>query len=112
MQLSIIIVNYNVKYFVEQCLLSIYKNEGFASGALEVFVVDNASTDGSVAYLSEQFPAERFPHLHLIANRRNVGFGKANNLALRQARGEYVLFLNPDTLLTEHTLRDVLAFAS
>ena len=111
MQLSIIIVNYNVKYFVEQCLLSIYKNEGFAPGALEVFVVDNASTDGSVAYLTEQFPAERYPHLHLIANRRNVGFGKANNLALRQSRGEYVLFLNPDTLLTEHTLRDVLAFA-
>lgn len=112
MLLSIIIVNYNVKFFVEQCLLSIYKNEGIDREDLEVFVVDNFSPDHSVEYLIRQFPKEKYPHLHIIGNKRNVGFGKANNQALRQACGEYVLFLNPDTLLTEHTLRDVLSFAS
>lgn len=111
MQLSIIIVNYNVKYFVEQCLLSIYRSQGIPLGELEVFVVDNFSADHSVPYLRQQFPAAAYPQLHLIANKRNVGFGKANNQALKQAKGKYILFLNPDTLLTEHTLADVMHFA-
>ena len=111
MLLSILIVNYNVKYFVEQCLLSIYKSQGIDLGQTEVFVVDNCSTDHSVAYLQKQFPAAHYPRLHWIANRRNVGFGRANNQALKKARGEYILFLNPDTLLTENTLAEVIGFA-
>ena len=111
MQLSIIIVSYNVKYFVEQCLLSIYRSEGIPPDEFEVLVIDNFSADHSVPYLRQQFPAADYPQLHLIANKRNVGFGKANNQALKQAKGKYILFLNPDTLLTEHTLADVLRFA-
>ena len=111
MQLSIIIVSYNVKYFVEQCLLSIYRSEGIPPDEFEVLVIDNFSADHSVPYLRQQFPAADYPQLHLIANNRNVGFGKANNQALKQAKGKYILFLNPDTLLTEHTLADVLRFA-
>lgn len=111
MLLSILIVNYNVKFFVEQCLLSIYKNRGLDLDQVEVFVVDNCSTDHSVAYLKKQITAENYPHLHWIANRRNVGFGRANNQALKEAKGKYILFLNPDTLLTENTLADVLEFA-
>ncbi len=109
--LSIIIVNYNVKYFVEQCVNSILHSEGIDLGRVEVFVVDNASKDGSLKYLRQQFAPKRFPNVHIIGNKRNVGFGRANNLALKKAQGKYVLFLNPDTLLTEHTLADVLAQA-
>ena len=109
MTLSIIIVNYNVKYYLEQCLHSVWKAvEGIDN---EVFVVDNASKDDSVAYLKTKFPQQQYPHLHIIANRHNLGFGKANNLALKKATGEFILFLNPDTILTEHTLHDCIAFA-
>ena len=104
MTLSIIIVNYNVKYYLEQCLHSVWKAvEGIDN---EVFVVDNASKDDSVAYLKTKFPQQQYPNLHIIANRHNLGFGKANNLALKKATGEFILFLNPDTILTEHTLHD------
>ena len=109
MTLSIIIVNYNVKYYLEQCLHSVWKAvEGIDN---EVFVVDNASKDDSVAYLKTKFPQQQYPRLHIIANRHNLGFGKANNLALKKATGEFILFLNPDTILTEHTLHDCIAFA-
>ena len=109
MTLSIIIVNYNVKYYLEQCLHSVWKAvKGIDN---EVFVVDNASKDDSVAYLKTKFPQQQYPHLHIIANRHNLGFGKANNLALKKATGEFILFLNPDTILTEHTLHDCIAFA-
>lgn len=111
MLLSIIIVNYNVKYFVEQCLHSIYRSRGIERTEMEVFVVDNFSKDGSIGYLKKQFSAIDYPFVHLIANKRNVGFGRANNQALARAMGKYILFLNPDTLLTEHTICDALALA-
>lgn len=103
MKLSIVIVNYNVRYFLEQCLRSVYKAlEGIDA---EVFVVDNNSADGSVAMVQEQFP-----QVHLIANSDNPGFSKANNQAIRIAKGEYVLLLNPDTVVEEHTFRKSLEF--
>lgn len=103
MQLSIIIVNYNVKYFLEQCLHSVVKNiEGFD---VEVLVVDNDSTDGSIAYLQPLFPRVKF-----IAALTNIGFAKANNLALKQAKGNYVLFLNPDTIIPENCINNCLNF--
>lgn len=109
MDLSIIIVSYNVRYFLEQCLNSIYSSKGKVK--FEVFVVDNASKDESIKYLRKQFPKGQYTNLHFIENIRNVGFGRANNQALNQATGKYVLFLNPDTLLTEHTLEDCVEFA-
>lgn len=102
MKLSVVIVNYNVKFYLEQCLRSLYLSaEGIE---MEVFVVDNNSSDGSIAYLRV-----RFPQVHYIENKDNKGFSKANNQAIREARGEYVLLLNPDTLLTGRTLKDCLA---
>ena len=109
MDLSIIIVSYNVRYFLEQCLFSIYGSKG--NFEYEVFVVDNASKDGSVNYIRHRFPHREYPTLHVIENVRNVGFGRANNQALERAKGKYVLFLNPDTLLAENTLANCLAFA-
>ena len=103
MQLSVIIVNYNVKCYLEQCLHSVRRaSEGLQ---VEVFVVDNLSTDGSVAYLRE-----RFPEVTFIENTENVGFARANNQAIRLSTGEYVLLLNPDTIVTEHTLADMVRF--
>ncbi|MEO7265970.1 MAG: glycosyltransferase family 2 protein [Ferruginibacter sp.] len=92
MQLSIIIINYNVKFFLEQCLHAAVKAcEGMDA---EVFVVDNNSSDGSRAYLEPKFPL-----IHFTWNKENIGFGKANNQALAMANGEYILFLNPDTIV-------------
>lgn len=109
MKLSVIIVSYNVKHFVEQCLRSVLRAaEGIAT---EVFVVDNASEDSTIPHLRSRFPQSDFPHVHFIQNARNVGFGCANNQAVARACGEYVLFLNPDTLITENTLKDSLQFA-
>ncbi len=103
MKLSIVIVNYNVKYFLEQCLNSVLKAiKGIPS---EVFVVDNQSVDGSVEMLKE-----KFPWAHLIVNQDNVGFSKANNQAIRIAQGEYILLLNPDTVVEENTFSLSLAF--
>ncbi|HTH30189.1 MAG TPA: glycosyltransferase, partial [Lacibacter sp.] len=94
MQLTVIIVNYNVKYFLEQCLLSVQKAiEGIEA---EVFVVDNASTDGSREYLEP-----KFTNIHFTWNTENIGFGKACNQALKQSSGDFVLFLNPDTVVPE-----------
>ena len=103
MVLSVIIVNYNVKYYLEQCLESVRR----ASRGLqvEVFVVDNLSTDGSVSYLEE-----RFPEVHFIANQENVGFARANNQAIRLSTGRYVLLLNPDTIVVEDTFTDFISF--
>jgi GT2 family glycosyltransferase len=96
MKLSVIIVNYNVKFFLEQCLQSVMLAlEGIDA---EVFVVDNHSSDRSVEMLKE-----KFPNIQLIINQENVGFSKANNQVIRQARGEYVLLLNPDTLVEKDT---------
>ncbi len=103
MHLSIVIVNYNVKYFLEQCLSSLY--QAIENLEAEVWVVDNASTDNSINYLQPMFPWVKF-----VVNLKNVGFGKANNQALFQCCGNYVLFLNPDTLLPEDCLTKCIAF--
>ncbi|WP_210486237.1 glycosyltransferase family 2 protein [Rufibacter aurantiacus] len=94
--LSVIIVNYNVSYFLEQCLLSVRK--AVRGLQVEVFVVDNNSVDGSVEMVQR-----RFPEVILLANKENLGFSKANNQAIRQAQGKYVLLLNPDTVVEEDT---------
>lgn len=102
-KLSIVIVNYNVKFFLEQCLTSV---RAAVSGMdTEVFVVDNNSRDGSVAYLRSKFPEVIF-----IENRDNPGFAKANNQAIEQCKGEYVLILNPDTVVGEESLRSLVYF--
>lgn len=103
MKLSVVVVNYNVKYFLELCLNSLYRAVG--GFEMEVFVVDNASTDGSVEYLKE-----RFPQVHFIANTDNVGFSKANNQAIRLSKGEYVLLLNPDVVIGENVLDGCVQF--
>ena len=103
MKLSVIIVNYNVKYFLEQCLWSVSKASRYVE--TEVFVVDNNSSDGSVAYLTSLFPDATF-----ISNKDNPGFSKANNQAIKLAKGEYILLLNPDTVVAEDTFSDVCNF--
>lgn len=103
MKLSVVIANYNVKHYLEQCLCSVYR--AIDNLSAEVLVVDNASADGSEAYITE-----RFPRVTYIYNKENVGFACANNQAIRQAKGEYVLLLNPDTLLPEDTLENALLF--
>lgn len=103
MDVSIIIVSYNVRYYLEQCLHSVLAaRQGLQ---VEVFVVDNCSTDDSVPYLSARFPEVRF-----MANPDNRGFSRANNQAIRQATGRYVLLLNPDTIVTEHSLTDCVRY--
>ncbi len=103
MKLSVIIVNYNVKYFLEQVLLSVRRA---SSGlAVETWVVDNNSVDDSV-----EMVREKFPEVKLIANKENVGFSKANNQAIRLSSGEYVLLLNPDTVVEEDTFSKCIAF--
>jgi len=103
LKLSIIIVTYNVKYYLEQCLTSVERALAGIEG--EVTVVDNHSSDGSLAYLKP-----RFPHVTFIESNHNLGFARANNIAIRQSRGEYVLMLNPDTIVGEQTLKEVMAF--
>lgn len=103
MKLSVIIVNYNVKHFLDQCLHSV--RQASKGLDMEVFVVDNNSVDGSVAMVQE-----RFPEVKVIANKDNVGFSKANNQAIRISNGEYVLLLNPDTIVEHDTFRKVVNF--
>ncbi len=95
--ISIIIVNYNVQYFLDQCIQSIYKSKHELN--LEIIVVDNNSQDGSI-----QMVKEKYPSVHLITNKNNPGFAVANNQAIDHAQGKYVLLLNPDTLLSEDAL--------
>ncbi len=102
-KLSIIIVNYNVRYFLEQCLLSVRK--AITDIPSEVTVVDNQSVDGSAAMVRE-----KFPWVQLIVNTSNLGYSAANNMALRKVQGEYVVLLNPDTLVQEDTFRKCIAF--
>ena len=100
---SVVIVNYNVRAFLAQALRSLSRaGRGLK---VETFVVDNASADDSVAYVRRHFP-----HVCVIANRDNVGFGKANNQAIEKARGRHVFVLNPDTIVQEDTLRTLVAF--
>ena len=96
MKLSVIIVNYNVEYFLEQCINSVLKALAKTSG--EVIVVDNCSIDGSVEMVKN-----KFPQIQLVENKNNTGFAKANNQAISLAKGEYVLLLNPDTVVEEDT---------
>ena len=100
---SVVIVTYNVREFLDQALRSVERASVGLS--VETFVVDNDSADGSA-----EMVAERFPDVRLIANEENVGFAVANNQALREARGRHVLVLNPDTILQEDTLRTLVAF--
>lgn len=103
MKLSVVIVSYNVKFYIEQCLLSVRRASRDVE--TEVWVVDNASSDGTPDYLRA-----RFPEVHLIANEQNVGFSRANNMAIGQASGEYVLLLNPDTIVGENVLKECIEF--
>lgn len=98
MDLSIIIVNYNVRYFLEHCLRSV---QSACNGIeAEVIVVDNNSVDGSVEMLRE-----KFPWVQTIASKENLGFSKGNNLGIQKAKGRYLLLLNPDTVVEEDTFR-------
>lgn len=103
MDLSIIIVNWNTKNYLEQCLESVFEH---AKGIeYEVFVIDNASTDGSV-----QVVKEKFPQIKLIENKENVGFARANNQAIKKAQGEFICLLNPDTLIIDSSIAKMLNF--
>ncbi|MBR4645465.1 MAG: glycosyltransferase family 2 protein [Bacteroidaceae bacterium] len=103
MKLSIVIVNYNVKYHLEQCIRSVQKaSEGINA---DIWVVDNNSSDGSVDYLQAFFQ-----DVHFISNKENVGFSRANNQAIRESESEYVLLLNPDTIVAEDTLKKCIDF--
>lgn len=103
MKLSVVIVSYNVRSYLEQCLQSVQRALEGIEG--EVFVVDNHSTDDSVEVVKRDYA-----WVKLMENQENLGFARANNIAIRQAQGEYVLLLNPDTIVEESTLRNVLAF--
>jgi GT2 family glycosyltransferase len=103
--LSIIIVNYNVRYFIEACLHSVEK--ACKNINAEIFVVDNASTDDSASVLPTLFP-----NVHFIWNESNLGFSKANNLAVKKASGQHILFLNPDTIVPEDCFEKCLSFFS
>lgn len=102
-KITVIIVNYNVAYFLEQCLHSVKKALLHVNG--EVIVVDNNSVDGSVAMV-----LHKFPEFKMIANKQNTGFSYANNQALKIANGEYCLLLNPDTVVEEDTFKKVIEF--
>lgn len=103
MDLSVIIVNYNVKYFLEQCLHSVFKSLEGLNG--EVIVVDNNSVDGSCQML-----IEKFQNVILIQNKTNYGFSKANNQGLEISKGRYVLILNPDTVVQEDSFSKCISF--
>ena len=103
LKLSVVIVSYNVKHFLEQCLHSV---RAAAAGLdAELFVVDNASVDGSVKMVKE-----KFPEVICIANQDNPGFARANNQAIRLSTGEYILLLNPDTIVETDTFTKIISF--
>ena len=103
MDLSICIVNWNTKSLLRKCLKSIYnKTEGVN---FEAIIVDNASRDGSVEMLKNEFP-----QCNTIPSKFNLGFSKGNNLAIMHARGKYILFLNPDTELKTNALYGMFKF--
>ena len=104
MQLSVIILNYNVRYFLEQCILSV--QSALESIDSEIIVIDNNSLDDSCEMMKR-----RFPNVKLIENKENLGFPKGNNIGVAQAIGEYICILNPDTVVAEDTFTKVLAYA-
>ncbi len=103
LDISIIIVNYNVKEFLQNLIHSIYK--ATANISSEIIIVDNASDDGSA-----EFVREKFPEVKIILNDKNLGFSKANNIGLKAAKGKYLLLLNPDTLVSENTFDELIKF--
>jgi len=103
MKLSVIIVNYNVCVLLRQALTTI--GRACAQIDHEIFVVDNASTDNSVKMVQNDFP-----EVNLIENHKNIGFSKANNLALKQAKGDYILLLHPDTITKSDTVEKTVEF--
>jgi len=104
MQLSVVILNYNVRYFLEQCVLSV--QQAIAGIDAEIIVVDNNSPDNSCEMMKS-----RFPDIKLIESKVNTGFPKGNNIGVAAAKGEYVCILNPDTVVAEDTFVKALAFA-
>ncbi len=102
-RVSIVIVNYNVRYFLRQCLQSVLSS--VCDAELEIIVVDNASMDGSVKMLTEEFP-----QVKCISNKENLGFSKANNQAFEIATGDYILILNPDTILEEQSIQNCIQY--
>ncbi|MEP6804736.1 MAG: glycosyltransferase family 2 protein [Flavobacterium sp.] len=104
MQLSVIILNYNVRYFLEQCVLSV--QEAITALDAEIIVIDNNSSDESCLMMKTKFPTVK-----LIQNTTNFGFPKGNNIGVEQASGKYICILNPDTVVAEDTFIKVLAFA-
>lgn len=102
-KISIVIVSYNVRYYLVQCIESVRRAvKGLDA---EIIVVDNHSKDDTVSFLKEHCPDVR-----LMVSQSNLGFSRANNLAIRESQGEYVLLLNPDTVVGEHVLSEALSF--
>ena len=101
--IAIVIVSWNTAQLLENCLASILANP--PTSPLEIWVVDNASTDES-----PRMVREKFPHVHLIENKENVGFARANNQAIQRCTGKYVLLLNPDTLVSSGALQTLIDF--
>ena len=116
LKLSVIIVNYNVKYYLDQCIRSVLRafevmkkasssDSSVNEEVAEIIVVDNHSADGSVDYLEQRYPQKLFPMVRFVRSAHNLGFARANNIAIRQSRGEYVLLLNPNTIVGEYALK-------
>lgn len=103
MKLSIVIVNYNVKFYLEQCLRSVER--AVEGTECEIIVIDNASTDDSIKYLRP-----RFPDVVWIENEENGGFSHGNNIGFAKAKGEYILMLNPDTIVTKKAIKGCIEF--
>jgi len=101
--ISIVIVSWNVANLLQKCLYSIYQNS--ADLSLEIFVVDNASSDNTIKMIKDSFP-----EVELIENKKNFGFARANNQAIKKARGEYILLLNPDTEILNDNLKKSFQF--
>lgn len=116
LKLSVIIVNYNVKYYLDQCISSVLRafevmkkasssDSSVNEEVAEIIVVDNHSADGSVDYLEQRYPQKLYLMVRFVRSAHNLGFARANNIAIRQSRGEYVLLLNPDTIVGEDALK-------
>ncbi len=105
MQLSVIILNYNVRFFLEQCVLSVQKALEQIDG--EIIVIDNNSSDSSCEMMQQLFPS-----IKLIQNKENLGFPKGNNIAVAEAKGDYICILNPDTIVAEDTYTKILNTAN
>ncbi|TVR51859.1 MAG: glycosyltransferase family 2 protein, partial [Spirochaetaceae bacterium] len=106
---SIIIVSYNTRALTLDCIESVYRET--TPGSFELLIVDNNSSDGSAEAIRAAYPEDRHPELTLFALKENLGFARANNMAAEHATGEYVLLLNPDTVVLDHALDTLVAFA-